>query len=54
MAHQDDLSILQDYIDRWSNWGRWGPDDELGTVNLITQGKVREAAGWSRSVRPSR
>ena len=44
MAHQDDLSILQDYIDRCSNWGRWGPDDELGTVNLITQGKVREAA----------
>ena len=44
MAHQDDLSILQDYIDRCSNWGRWGPDDEVGTVNLITQGKVREAA----------
>jgi len=23
-------------IRRVSNWGRWGPDDELGTVNLIT------------------
>ena len=44
MTHQDDLSILEDYIDRCSNWGRWGPDDEVGTVNLITQGKVREAA----------
>ena len=19
-----------------SNWGRWGPEDELGTLNLIT------------------
>lgn len=27
-----------------SNWGRWGDDDELGTLNLITPGKRREAA----------
>jgi kynurenine formamidase len=40
-----DLQILQGYIDRCSNWGRWGTDDQLGTVNLITPGKVREAAG---------
>ncbi|HLI13030.1 MAG TPA: cyclase family protein [Alphaproteobacteria bacterium] len=26
------------------NWGRWGPDDELGTLNYITPDKVREAA----------
>ena len=24
------------YFDKLSNWGRWGPDDELGTPNLIT------------------
>ena len=34
------------------NWGRWGPDDQLGTLNYITPAKVREAAltsffGWS-------
>src|SRR5437588_4403106 len=23
-------------FDRCSNWGRWGPDDERGTLNLIT------------------
>jgi kynurenine formamidase len=24
------------YLDSLSNWGRWGPDDELGTLNFIT------------------
>jgi kynurenine formamidase len=33
------------------NWGRWGEDDELGTMNLITPEKVREAAGLVRSGR---
>ncbi len=28
-----------------SNWGRWGKDDELGTLNLVTAKKRREAAG---------
>jgi kynurenine formamidase len=27
-----------------SNWGRWGTADELGTMNLITAAKRREAA----------
>lgn len=27
-----------------SNWGRWGPDDEMGTLNFITPGKRIEAA----------
>jgi kynurenine formamidase len=27
-----------------SNWGRWGVQDELGTLNLITPQKRREAA----------
>ena len=27
-----------------SNWGRWGTDDELGTLNLITAEKRRAAA----------
>src|SRR5258707_9988413 len=40
----DAVQILEDYIERCSNWARWGPDDQVGTVNLITQDKVREAA----------
>lgn len=38
---------------RWqvelSNWGRWGPDDEIGALNLITPAKRRQAAGLVRS-----
>ena len=31
-----------------NNWGRWGADDELGTVNLISAEKIREAAALVR------
>ena len=31
-----------------SNWGRWGPDDERGTLNLITPAKRLQAAGLVR------
>src|SRR5579859_4767672 len=27
-----------------SNWGRWGASDELGTLNLITPEKRKQAA----------
>ncbi|MFE6285755.1 cyclase family protein [Streptomyces sp. NPDC057877] len=36
---------------RVNNWGRWGPDDEIGTLNLITDEVVREAAAWVRTGR---
>ena len=29
---------------QYSNWGRWGADDQLGTLNFITPEKVRDAA----------
>ena len=32
------------YIDTLSNWGHWGPDDELGTLNFITPEKCQRAA----------
>ena len=34
---------------KFSNWGRWGVEDELGTLNFITIGKRVEAAGMVRS-----
>lgn len=36
-------------IERVSNWGRFGPDDQLGTVNHITAAKRIEAAGLVRT-----
>ncbi|MGC0331274.1 kynurenine formamidase [Streptomyces sp. SAI-170] len=36
---------------RVNNWGRWGPDDERGTLNLITDEVVREAAASVRTGR---
>ena len=39
--------VSQARYDAWqkelSNWGRWGKDDELGTLNLITPAKRRAA-----------
>jgi hypothetical protein len=37
---------------RWqtelSNWGRWGADDEMGTLNLITAAKRKQALALAR------
>ena len=43
---REPTSIAQ--FDRWmveySNWGRWGENDELGAANLMTDEKRLEAA----------
>ena len=39
-----DTSPLRDIARRVSNWGRWGADDERGTVNFITPDVVQRAA----------
>lgn len=31
-----------------SNWGRWGADDQLGTLNFITPEKIRSASALVR------
>ena len=36
------------YFDALSNWGRWGDDDELGTLNLLSPAKTRQAVGLVR------
>src|SRR3954449_1587026 len=36
---------------RVNNWGRWGPDDERGTLNLLTPSHVRDAAALVRDGR---
>jgi hypothetical protein len=52
-ATQDpDVLVTLETLARWeeelSNWGRWGPDDQRGTFNLITPEKTRDAAGLVR------
>lgn len=37
------------YFDTLSNWGRWGADDRLGTLNLITPEARVRSAGLIRS-----
>ena len=40
-----------DLADAVRNWGRWGPDDELGTINLVTPEVRRRAAACVRTGR---
>ena len=42
---------FEEIFESVKNWGRWGPSDELGTMNLITPEKVRDAASLVRSGR---
>ena len=34
----------EEWMTKLSNWGRWGKDDERGTLNLITDAKRKQAA----------
>ena len=43
----DEATVLS-YFDALSNWGRWGDDDQLGTLNLISTAKRIAAAGLVR------
>ena len=44
----DGSTVTQADVERWkrelTNWGRWGADDEVGTLNLITPEKRKQAA----------
>jgi len=42
---------VQSYLTDRRNWGRWGADDQVGAVNLITPEKRIRAAGLVRSGR---
>ena len=42
---------FEGYRQRFSNWGRWGDDDQLGTLNHITDDARRAAAALVREGR---
>ena len=43
-----DRTVTKEQYEQWkkdlSNWGRWGKDDEIGALNLITAAKRKQAA----------
>ena len=40
--------VTKEQFEQWkkdlNNWGRWGKDDEIGTMNFITPAKRKQAA----------
>jgi kynurenine formamidase len=43
------LAELDGYAATIRNWGRWGADDQLGTLNLLTPRRRADAAGLARA-----
>lgn len=46
------MPLPQEFVDlarEVNNWGRWGDDDELGTLNLVTPEVVKRAAACVRT-----
>ena len=45
--------VTKQQFDQWmtqlSNWGRWGKDDEMGALNLITADKRKRAAALAKT-----
>jgi len=44
-----DARVVREWGERYSNWGRWGEDDQKGTLNFITRERVRAACALPRS-----
>jgi kynurenine formamidase len=49
MVHRYDadkftLDHVHQTAERCRNWGKWGPDDEIGTLNYVTSEDIRAAA----------
>lgn len=46
-------AVTKQQVDRWmkesSNWGRWGKDDQLGAMNLVTDAKRKQAIALART-----
>ena len=47
IAYPPEAQVLE-WLETISNWGRWGPDDQLGCLNLIGPHKRQQAAALVR------
>jgi kynurenine formamidase len=48
MSQEVTVEQVLELAHRHRNWGRWGPDDQLGTVNFIDEDCTRHAAALVR------
>ena len=49
------MPLDDDFVEiaaRVRNWGRWGDDDELGTLNLIDAAAVQRGAAYLKGRGP--
>ena len=44
MAMKVNRAKIYEAAQELSNWGRWGPEDQIGTLNLVTPADVAAAA----------
>jgi hypothetical protein len=49
MAETPNVETVRKLVKQYSNWGRWGKDDQLGTLNHLTAQRVAAAAASIRS-----
>jgi kynurenine formamidase len=40
--------VIRDYIEKYSNWGRWGTEDQRGALNHVGPEQITAAAGLVR------
>jgi len=51
MAEELNAKTVRNWGERYSNWGRWGDDDQLGTLNFITRERVIAACAIPKAGR---
>jgi len=49
MEQTPSVETVRKLVTQYSNWGRWGDDDQVGTLNHVTPDDVVRAAGCIRS-----
>ena len=43
-ANKFTLDHVRSTAERCKNWGKWGPDDEIGTLNYVAEEDIQAAA----------
>ena len=46
------VAAIEEAAERYRNWGKWGDDDQLGTLNYIDAEKIKQAATLVRRASP--